>query len=934
MRIGVIGAALCLCLVGICQAQSAHASIRKDANIPAEPLGSALQDLAKVYDLQLLYHTELAKNLRSLGASGALTSDEALTKVLSGTGLTYKFLDSTTITVYSASAPAATAAATDESETTQKGAKEGQNNSNSFRLAQVDQGATRASTVTATTESSTNNPNGGLALTEIIVTAQRREESVKKVPISITALNQQTMDNLQIQNVRDLATIVPGLSLTPPVAVAQDTGDVAIRGVFSGGNAPTTQLYIDDTPVAIRQLGAAFSKSPWPEIFDLDRVEVLRGPQGTLFGASAMGGAIRFITPQPSLTDSSGFTKADVAYTDGGNPNYEVGAAYGAPIVSGTAGFRVSAWYQSEGGFIDRGDRLSGQILEKSANGSSAYVVRPAVTWAPSEALSVTGAVFLQHTHSDNGNSYWLNGLPSNEPSGHVWDGVDQPFTDDLHVASLSVKYGVGDVSFVSDTSYLDRTSYAEEDVSSFYLTLLKGILGANTNAPFVAGLPSSFGVFEENHSSTRAWQQEFRLSSDASPSPLSWVAGAFYRRAVQNLYQLQPPDLTPATEALAGQTVEGVFGVPTYIYNGQALNAYDNYSATDISEAVYGDVAWKLTQGLKLDVGLRYEHLIVQDQTQFATGPFNFGTINVTLPDEVANPVTPRVSLSQRYSDTGMVYVSAAKGYRPGGGNSANASIPLCGASLGALGLTSAPATFKSDSLWSYELGVKDTLFDRRLSIDGSVYYIRWSGIQTQIILPSCGNSFVQNAGEAISRGFDLQLDAAVTSSLTVHAAVSYTDVYYPNALFGPPPVDGSGNPSGPPTLYHGGGDKAVNVIPWTISANARYTHNINSVWTDSSGYLQVDYRHLDGANGYDPRTTYYNADPIASAHPDPSYGILNLRFGVVHGGLDMSAYVINATHSDPVLGYYDSFGYTPSLHYATTIRPFTVGFTAWYRF
>jgi iron complex outermembrane recepter protein len=878
-------------------AQAAGQKIHLD--IPAQDLSASLTQFGRETGTEIEFAPDVVREKKAVAVKGEFERDQALKLLLEGTGLTYHTTPQGAIVV-EPSKPRAAKADKDQS--------------------------------SSTANQATQEPSDGLQ--EIVVTSQRREESVKKVPISITALNQQTMDDLQIQNVRDLATIMPGLALTPQVAVAQDSGDVAIRGIFSGGNSPTTELYIDETPVAIRQLGASLSKSPWHEIFDLDRVEVLRGPQGTLFGASAMGGAVRFITPQPSLADSSGFAKADVAYSQGGDPNYEIGAAYGAPIVPGTVGFRVSAWYQSEGGFIDRGDRLSGQILERNANGSDAYVIRPAVTWAPSEALSVTGAVFLQYTHSENGNSYWLNGLPSNEPSGHVWDAVDQPFTDDLRVASLSVKYGVEGVSFVSDTSYLDRTSYAVEDVSSLYLTIVKSLVGANTNDPFIAGLPSSFGVFEENHSSTRAWQQEFRLSSDASSSPVSWVAGAFYRRAVQNLYQLQPPDLTPATEALAGQTVEEVFGVPTYIYNGQALNAYDNYSTTDISEAVYGDVAWKLTQGLKLDVGLRYEHLIVQDQSQFATGPFNFGTINVTLPDEVANPVTPRVSLSQRYSDTGMVYVSAAKGDRPGGGNSANASIPLCGKSLAALGLTSAPATFNSDSLWSYELGVKDTLFDRRLSIDGSVYYIRWTGIQTPVTLPSCGNSFVENEGEAISRGFDLQLDAAVTSSLTLHTAVSYTDVYYPKALFGPPPVDGSGNPIGPPTLFHAAGDKVVNVIPWTISANARYTRNISSLWTDSRAYLQVDYRHLDGATGYDPRTTYYNIDPGADAHPNPAYGILNLRLGVIHSGLDMSAYVNNATRSDPVLGYYDSFGYAPSLHYASTLRPFTVGFTAWYRF
>src|SRR5580658_5758555 len=161
-------------------------------------------------------------------------------------------------------------------------------------------------------------------LEEITVTAQRREESLDRVPISVTAFSQKTMDDLHIENFTDLASIVPGLVLSTPVGGIQDIVDVAIRGIFSGGNSPTTQFYIDETPVAIRTLPAAApAASPHPLIFDLDRVEVLRGPQGTLFGSSAMGGAIRYITPQPGLSDESGYAKVDLSYTDQGSPSYE-----------------------------------------------------------------------------------------------------------------------------------------------------------------------------------------------------------------------------------------------------------------------------------------------------------------------------------------------------------------------------------------------------------------------------------------------------------------------------------------------------------------------------------------------------------------------------------------------------------------------------------
>jgi len=209
------------------------------------------------------------------------------------------------------------------------------------------------------------------------------------------------------------------------------------RGIFSGGNSPTTGIYIDETPIAVRQnLAAGFSGSPRPDIFDLDRIEVLRGPQGTLFGSSAMGGVIRFITPQPNLESASGYAKAEFGYTDRGDPSYAVGVAYGAPIVEGVAGFRVSGWFRSDGGFIDIENPYTGEILNRNANHDLSYTLRPAFTFAPTDSLTITPAVFIQHQHSENPDEYWRSDLPNPEQgahaSGYGFRSPGQPATDDL----------------------------------------------------------------------------------------------------------------------------------------------------------------------------------------------------------------------------------------------------------------------------------------------------------------------------------------------------------------------------------------------------------------------------------------------------------------------------------------------------------------------
>jgi iron complex outermembrane receptor protein len=765
----------------------------------------------------------------------------------------------------------------------------------------------------------TEGTNTGLE--EIMVTAQRREERLDQVPISVTAFSQKTMDDLHIGNFSDLASIVPGLVLSTPVGAIQDLHDVAIRGIFSGGNSPTTQFYIDETPVAIRTLPAAGpAASPHPRIFDLDRVEVLRGPQGTLFGSGAMGGAIRYITPQPGLNDQSGYAKVELSYTDRGAPGYQAGVAYGAPIVSGTAGFRISGWFESQGGFIDKEDPNTGEILERNANSADSYVIRPAFTWAPVEGLAITPALFMQHIHSDNPNAYWNTDLPYAESGAHASGAIGEPSNDDLNVWSLAIRYDFPGVSFKSDTSYLDRRSAAINDFTHGAEFLYSG------NA-FVPGLPPSWHDYLDDSTYTRATQQEFRLSSQDPSARLTWVAGLYYRHALQGVAQCLPGTLDPLTEAIAGKNTLQFTGFPDYTEpDGQICNAYTNFHTTDISEAAFGEISVEIARHLKANAGVRVEHAVVEHQNQVSAGPLDGLTYaNQNLPDQAANPVTPRFALTYQYTDEDMVYVSAAKGYRSGGGNGATAiGNPLCTPSLTALGLSTVPASYSSDSLWSYEIGTKDALFDRRLAIEASAFVIEWSNIQTSVNLPSCAQMFTANRGKAVSRGFDLQVAAIITDGVKLGATVGYTDAYYPDAAFGAPV-------GGVTPLLNAAGDKLANVLPWTAAANVEYSRDISFLWGNARSYIRVDYRWLSAANAINPASAGF--DPQTSPYQNQAYGVLNLRLGVVHEGLDASVYVNNAAKSDPRLGYaHDVIG--DPIFYGTAIRPLTAGFTGYYRF
>jgi outer membrane receptor protein involved in Fe transport len=765
-------------------------------------------------------------------------------------------------------------------------------------------------------------------LDEIIVTAQRREESLDKVAVSVTAFSQKTMDEFHIQSFDDLASVVPGLSLsTVGTSQQQSNTDVAIRGIFSGGNSPTTGIYIDETPITVRQnLAAGFSGSPHPDIFDLDRVEVLRGPQGTLFGSSAMGGVIRFITPQPSLDSSSGYAKAEFGYTERGAPSYAMGLAYGAPIVEGVAGFRLSSWFHSDGGFIDIENPYTGEILNRNANTEKSYTLRPAFTFQPTENLTITPALFFQHEHSDAPSEYWRSDLPNPEhgayASGYGWRSPQQPATDDLKVPSIAVKYNFAGLSLQSDTSYVSRQYIGYDD----YSQLLPAFFGAASVLPALA----SFNAYDQNVVWTRAFQQEFRLSSQDTGSRLNWVVGAYYRRSLDGVQQFIAPDLDPLTELLFGQTSLETFGNPDLVTGGVTVDSFSRFTTVTEQKALFGEITYEIVPRVKVNVGLRVEHSSVQDQIEQYGGPLQGTAWAVTvLPDQVQTPITPRFGITWQYTDKDMVYATASKGYRPGGSNSPNATAnPLCEPSFTALGLTSVPQNYESDSLWSYELGAKDSLFDNRLSFQTSVYYIDWTGIQTTVNLPSCGAFYTANRGKAISQGFDFQVAAVLMEGLKVSANVGYTDAYYPNATFGAT-VDGV-----TPTLI-AAGDKLPNVAPWSASAHIDYTRDISAIWDSSKSYFRVDYRWIDATPkgdsalaSYDPTT----GGPIGNA-PNQAYGLLNLRLGVLHGGLDISAFVNNLTNADPILGLTHA-SVTDTLFSATAIRPRTMGVTGLFRF
>jgi outer membrane receptor protein involved in Fe transport len=747
--------------------------------------------------------------------------------------------------------------------------------------------------------------NAGAVLDEIVVTATKTARKADEVPISISAYSPATMDTLGVRSVDDIARLTPGLNLTQ---ANRETTNISIRGISSGVGAGTTGIYIDDVPIEIRNLGY-FPSNTYPQVFDLDRVEVLRGPQGTLFGSSSEGGTVRFITPAPGLRDFSAYARAEASSTYNGQPSYETGVAVGGPIVADELGFRVSAWTRHDGGWVNRVDAATGAVVEPDSNYQDSYVVRAALVWAPGVDLKITPAVFFQQIDVNDTNLLWA---PLSDADQGTFDNgfpLRQPSLDSFTLPTLKVEYNFGNLTFTSNTGYFDRRATVTLD----YSTVVPSILSKNAHQ-LVPGYTDTTNVTARQENIT----EEARLQTNDPNATLSWVGGLYLSHMRQSEFEgIGGQNTALLTAYLFQATPAQVFGsnnVGPYSFIGTNL-------AIDKETALFGEAEYHLTHALKASAGLR----VSRDQLEFQnyqTGPFNTGTTQASN-SRSNTPVTPKGTLSYQLTEKTLVYASAAKGYRIGGGN-AELPLSLCNAALGAIGLQGAPQTYAPDSLWSYEIGAKGALLDGRLRYSASAFYIDWRQIQQAVSLTRCGFKYVDNLGGATSRGADLQWQMQLVPGLTLSGTLSYDDAKYSDTVY-PGTLHGSG-----PNSVLISADDSLGIPAWQASVIGEYDvalpgtriGYINAAWL-YTGRGPDRTPFLDAASvSYDPQMT-----PLSSAT------LVDLRAGVRFGGCDVSAFANNLLNSATMLARHDETASNPILHYSIQ-RPRTVGVTATYRY
>ena len=805
----------------------------------------------------------------------------------------------------------------------------------------------------AATDAETASNSG---LQEIVVTATRRNERLQDVPISVIAFSQEKLDAEGLHNVDDLVRLSPGVNfqrngMSSSGNYNDEGSDINIRGVDSAAGTATTGIYIDDTPIQTRKIGFG-SINAFPVLFDLDRVEVLLGPQGTLFGAGAEGGVVRFIAPEPELKKSSGYVRADAAVTNGGSPSYEGGIAFGAPLIEDVLAFRASLSFRRDGGWVDRvGYTLSpnaaaptptpvynGDTSAPNANYQETTTARLALKWKVNDNLEITPSIYYQRLQIHDTSAYWV---ALSEPNRNIYrngNALTNPSADPFTLSAIKLKWDFGFASLFSNTAYYDRNQTGTSDYTQ-YLRATWAYFGELPNT-FPARGDKGYATFQDNQ---RNFYEEIRLASNDTKARIAWSGGLFFSRLSENVPEnIYDPTLDAEVIAYTGGALSVCFqGQPCpggLIYNGPVDRVIDKQIAA------FGEINFKFTETLKATVGVRLSKLDYTG-TVAETGPFLATTI-ITQGSASEKPVTPKAVLSWQPDRDELFYASASKGFRPGGPNVGVGLI--CGGDLSSLGLPlvngqrQVPGQFGSDSLWSYEIGSKSTLWDHRLQINASVYYIDWKNIQQNVYLPSCGEQFTANLGKAKSEGGDIDVLFRPLDALTFDFRAAYTDAkltktscagalsFVGSSCAGTDPSSGQPINGIAPIASSG---NALLGAPWSFTASSEYRF---PEWQGRTPYGRLDFQHSTAQKTLLPGQDQNNALYDTTIPGLPVVNNLSARAGVRYEGFDISMYANNLTNAHPLMFESRDIAYnlTDTLYFGRGVRPRTIGLTATYRY
>jgi len=721
------------------------------------------------------------------------------------------------------------------------------------------------------------------------VTAQKRKEDASKVPVSISVLTGEDLQAQHVTDITDLTRAVPNVSFSSQGLGGAGPGlsNIEMRGVASSGGSNTTGIYMDDVSMTTRNifsLGAAE-----PKFFDLDRIEVLRGPQGTLYGAGSMGGTVKFVSNQPDLRTRSIDTYSELSGTRGGGANWEQTLVLNQPLQRDQLALRIGVLTGRTSGYIDQVDG-NGNKVASNINSERDSVLKLALKWAPTPQLNITPALFVQEVRTGDIDASYLD-LPANQTSKLV----REPGVDRLAVPSLTVNYDLGGADLTSVTSYFRRLFDRTQDGTTVNSAYVGSVLNGTAGSP--AGLGDAVGILPSEvylNNRVNQFSQELRIASkpyDPGRSALTWIAGVYFSNLRTTLLDNEPINGLNATFQAYGTTPLEQLGSDAP--NDMIYQSLRYYKTTQ--SAVFGEAAYHFTPTLFATAGLRYlESTDRIDQSlnyYFAGGPQELHR------NPKGSATTPKVALTWEVDPTETVYANAAKGARLGG---ANRFVPsaVCAQDLQNQGLGSGvPDGYAPDNLWSYELGSKSKLLNNRMTLNVAAFYIDWKQLQQTVTLPICGFDYQTNIGSAKSTGVEFEIKGKPSANLVLGLSGSYTRARITNDV---------------PLLGVTSGQTIPGVPRYNIAATADYNFDV----TDRiSGFVRGSSNWIGASRG-----------ALLSSDPDyarPAYNTVNLSVGTIVGAWETTLFAKNLFNNQKVIQH-------PNVEFVNEgyrLRPLTVG-------
>jgi outer membrane receptor protein involved in Fe transport len=748
----------------------------------------------------------------------------------------------------------------------------------------------------------------GDQLEEITVTAQKRESTVETTPISITAISGQDLADRGITNLESVVQTVPGVSMRTS---GGGQTELEMRGMTSsGGNSSTVGFYLDDTPLTAPSSAQNGKVVIDPNLYDLNRIEVLRGPQGTLYGSGSMGGTIKLVpnAPDPKALDASG--ELIFGGTDGGNSlNHTENGMVNLPL-GDTAALRIVGSNEHLSGWINRiviapgdfpgptnintatatGTRGNVQAAPVAAdyrdvNNENLRSVRAALLWNVTDRLSVEPSVMYQEL--TQGGLDLIDSNPGTLANYQPFD-LGEPFEDRIDIGNLKANYHFDFADLTSATSYWTRDENLRQDGSEEIGELLQ-LNGAFPYFPLYANTgPTSPTPVEDDR--TRQWSEEIRMAS-AGDTDFKWLVGWFYQdfESQWNLF-VPTPDAAPT------------FGT------GNGFTQYQ--PAKILQNSFFGELSYRFFDQFTATVGARryYYHDTVNTAVSGWLSSSGNNTYDYFHTEEKDSGVTPKFNLSYQLDPELMLYTTASQGFRPGGGNqpipTAGALGTECLSELNQLGLNGAPLGFKPDKVWSYELGEKYRDSTGRFTINSAGYFENWQHIQQNIPL-GCGFPFTSNAGDAHIYGTELEMSAIVVQGLVASASASWLhSEYIANAV--------------PATTID---DRVQNVPEITLSGSLAYRHPLNDY---VALVTRVDNNYVGS-----------RIDTTAQANYLPPYDLTNVRAGLEGDRWSASLFVNNVTNRLALLSNAAAINVNVSTFNRTAMeQPLTFGLDLNFRF